>query len=109
MSNFLIGCSFAVPAGLFYKRRKTAKNALIGMSVGTVTMAAVGCLSNAFVMFPLYSVAMGIPVDSFIAMGTKINPAINNMVTFVLLSMVPFNLIKGVMISRGLPCFPTSV
>ena len=99
LSNFLIGCSFAVPAGLFYKRRKTAKNALIGMSVGTVTMAAVGCLSNAFVMFPLYSVAMGIPVDSFIAMGTKINPAINNMVTFVLLSMVPFNLIKGVMIS----------
>ena len=71
LSNFLIGCSFAVPAGLFYKRRKTAKNALIGMSVGTVTMAAVGCLSNAFVMFPLYSVVNGNPCGQLYCHGNE--------------------------------------
>lgn len=99
LSNFFIGCAFAVPAGIFYRKRKTRKNAVLGMAAGTLLMVIMGCLSNAFVMFPLYSVVMGIPMDSFIAMGTAIHPAIDNMVTFVVLCMVPFNLVKGIIIS----------
>ena len=99
LSNFFIGCAFAVPAGIFYRKRKTRKNAVLGMATGTLLMVIMGCLSNAFVMFPLYSVVMGIPMDSFIAMGTAIHPTIDNMVTFVVLCMVPFNLVKGIIIS----------
>ena len=99
LSNFFIGCAFAVPAGIFYRKRKTRKNAVLGMAAGTLLMVIMGCLSNAFVMFPLYSMVMGIPMDSFIAMGTAIHPAIDNMVTFVVLCMVPFNLVKGIIIS----------
>lgn len=99
LSNFFIGCAFAVPAGIFYRKRKTRKNAVLGMATGTLLMVIMGCLSNAFVMFPLYSMVMGIPMDSFIAMGTAIHPAIDNMVTFVVLCMVPFNLVKGIIIS----------
>ena len=99
LSNFFIGCAFAVPAGIFYRKRKTRKNAVLGMAAGTLLMVIMGCLSNAFVMFPLYSVVMGIPMDSFIAMGTAIHPAIDNMVTIVVLCMVPFNLVKGIIIS----------
>lgn len=99
LSNFFIGCAFVVPAGLFYKKRKTRKNALMGMAAGTLLMVLMGCFSNAFIMFPLYSTAMGIPVDTFIAMGTAIHPSINNMMTFVILCMVPFNLMKGIVIS----------
>lgn len=99
LSNFFIGCAFAVPAGIFYRKRKTRKSAVLGMAAGTLLMVIMGCLSNAFVMFPLYSMVMGIPMDSFIAMGTAIHPAIDNMVTFVVLCMVPFNLVKGIIIS----------
>lgn len=99
VSNFVIGCAFVVPAGLFYKKRKTRKNALRGMAVGVVLMALMGCLTNAFIMFPMYSVLMGIPIDTFIAMGTAIHPSIDNMMTFVILCMVPFNLVKGIVIS----------
>ena len=77
LSNFIIGCAFVVPAGLFYKKKKTRANALKGMAAGTLLMAAMGCLTNAFIMFPLYSTLMGIPMDSFIAMGTAIHPAID--------------------------------
>ena len=87
LSNFIIGCAFVVPAGLFYKMKKTRANALKGMAAGTLLMAAMGCLTNAFIMFPLYSTLMGIPMDSFIAMGTAIHPAIDNMVTFVILTV----------------------
>ena len=72
LSNFIIGCAFVVPAGLFYRKKKTRVNALKGMAAGTLLMAAMGCLTNAFIMFPLYSTLMGIPMDSFIAMGTAI-------------------------------------
>ena len=99
LSNFVIGCAFVVPAGLFYKRRKTKKNAVIGMASGTVLMAVMGCFTNAFIMFPLYSTLMGIPIEDFIAMGAAINPAVDNMFTFVILCMVPFNLLKGIVIS----------
>ena len=74
----------------------------IPVLVGTFAMgplAGMGCLTNAFIMFPLYSTLMGIPMDSFIAMGTAIHPAIDNMVSFVILCMVPFNLLKGIVIS----------
>lgn len=99
VSNFLIGCAFAVPAGLVYKRHKSRKSALKGMALGVGLMTIMGCFSNAFIMFPLYSTLMGIPMESFIAMGTAIHPAIDNMVTFVILCMVPFNLLKGIVIS----------
>ena len=91
LSNFVIG--------LIYRRKKTKKNALIGMACGTVFMAALGCLSNAFVIFPMYSAVMGIPMEQFVAMGTAINPAVDNLFTFIILCMAPFNLMKGIVIS----------
>lgn len=42
LANFLIGCAFVMPAAWIYKAQKTEKNAVIGMAVGTVFMAAVG-------------------------------------------------------------------
>ena len=99
LSNFVIGCAFVVPAGLIYRRNKTKKSALIGMGCGTVFMAALGCLSNALVMFPLYSTVMGIPMEQFVAMGTAINSAVDNLFTFIILCMAPFNLMKGIVIS----------
>lgn len=99
LSNFVIGCAFVVPAGLFYKKQRTRKSAIKGMATGVALMVVMGCLSNAFIMFPVYSTLMGIPIQDFIAMGTAIHPAIDNMFTFVILCMVPFNLMKGIVIS----------
>jgi riboflavin transporter FmnP len=39
------------------------------------------------------------PLDSLIAMGTNVNPAINNISTFVFYAVTPFNLLKGVVVS----------
>ena len=38
----------------------------------------------------------GSGVDTFIQMGTAINPAITNLFTFCALCVAPFNLLKGV-------------
>lgn len=99
LANFLIGCSFILPAGLIYKYKKTRKSALIGMSAGTVTMAVFGAALNAFLLLPVYATAFHMPIDALVKMGTAINPAIDNLFTFCLLAVTPFNLLKGVLIS----------
>ncbi len=99
LANFLIGCAFVMPAAWIYKAQKTKKNAFIGMAVGTVFMAGVGGLLNAFVLLPAYAAAFGMPIDALVAMGTAVNKAITSLTTFVLFSVVPFNLLKGVIVS----------
>ncbi len=99
LANFIIGCSFVVPAGLIYKARKTRKNAIIGMAAGTVFMTVVGCFVNAFMLLPTYAAAFHMPIDALIGMGTAVNPGINSLLTFALLAVAPFNLLKGAVVS----------
>lgn len=96
-ANFCIGCALILPAGWIYKIKRTKKSAVIGMAVGTVSMAVVGAILNAVVMLPFYSNFM--PLDTIIAAGAAINPAISNIWTFVILAVAPFNLIKGGIVS----------
>lgn len=98
-ANFLIGSAFIVPAGLFYKKCRSRKSAVTGMAAGTLLMAAIGCVINAFILLPMYAVAFGMPIDTFVAMGTQINSSIDSLFTFVILTVAPFNLFKGVVMS----------
>ena len=99
IANFVIGCSFCVPAGLIYRSNRTRKNALIGMVTGTVLMAVIGGFINAFVLLPTYAAAFGMPIDALVGIGTAVNSHITNLTTFVLFAVVPFNIVKGVLVS----------
>ena len=99
LANFVIGCSLVLPAAILYQRHKSRKTALIGMAAGTVTMTVVGSLINYFVLLPVYSAALPMPMEALIGLGTKINPAIDGLWTFVLFAVAPFNLLKGILVS----------
>lgn len=99
LANFFIGISFVFPAALIYKYKKCVKNAVIGMAVGTISMTVVGGLINLYVMLPLYANIFGMPLDAIVELGSKLNPAINNLYSFVLLATTPFNLIKAILSS----------
>lgn len=99
IANFCIGCCFAVPASLIYHHKKNRKNAMIGLGAGTLFMTVVGCFINMYVMLPVYSAAFHMELEKLIAMGTAVNPAINNMWTFILLAVAPFNMLKGILVS----------
>lgn len=99
IANYLMGCALVVPAGLFYRRKKSKKNAMIGMAVGTLTLVVVGCILNAYVLLPTYSKAFGMPVDALIEMGSAVNPGIKDIFSFVLLAVAPFNVLKGIIVS----------
>lgn len=99
LGNFLIGCSFILPASVIYYRKKDKKHAVIGMVIGTLLMTVAGCLINGYILLPAYSIGLGIPMEGLISMGTAINPAITNIMSFVVLAVAPFNLLKGAVVS----------
>lgn len=97
LANFIIGAAMVIPAGVIYKVKKTKKAAVLGMVVSTLVMAVVGVFLNAYVMIPLYSQFM--PIDSIVEAGKAIIPFVNDVFTFCVFCVLPFNLIKGVIVS----------
>jgi len=99
LGNFLIGCSLVLPATIIYYRKKTFKTAVIGLMVGSICMVILGNFMNAFILLPAYAYFFNMPIEALIAMGTRVNPAIDNLSTFIFLAVTPFNLLKGVAVS----------
>ena len=97
LANFVIGISLVVPSALIYMKHKTKKSAIIGLAVGTLTMAVVGALANYFVLIPFYAQVW--PLDAIIEMGTVVNPAIDSVMTMVIYGVLPFNIVKGFVLS----------
>ena len=98
-ANFVIGCALVLPAAIIYKRKKTKKGAMIGLVTGTLFMTFAGCFINAYIMLPTYAKAFGMPIDALVEMGSAVNASITDLFTFVMFAVVPFNLLKGVLVS----------
>jgi riboflavin transporter FmnP len=99
LANFVVGCSLAFPATAIYHINRKRSGALLGLCVGTAVLTVFGSAFNAIYLLPKFSQLFGLPLPAIIDMGSKINPAISNLSTFVLLAVAPLNLVKGVMIS----------
>lgn len=97
LANLVIGCAMVIPAGVIYKIRRTKKDALIGMGISTLVMSVVGVFMNAYVMIPLYTAFM--PIEQIIEAGKAIIPAVSDTLTFCLFCVLPFNLLKGILVS----------
>lgn len=99
LANFVVGMSFILPASLIYMFRKNRNSFIIGAILGTVVLTIFGSIFNVIYLLPKFASMYGMSLDSLIAMGTAINPNITSVFTFVLFSVVPFNIIKGVVVS----------
>ena len=98
-ANFCIGVCLVVPASITYQKHKTKKNAFIGMLVGTLFMAVAGVVLNYFVMIPFYVKAFGMPLEAIIGAGAKIQPLVTNKLSFTIVCVAPFNIVKGIIVS----------
>lgn len=99
LANFVIGCSFLLPASILYLFHKTKKNAVAGCVAGTLVMTVFGTAFNAVYLLPKFAQLYGLPLENIIEMGHAINPAINNVATFVIFAVAPMNLLKGGIVS----------
>jgi len=99
LANFVVGCSFVLPATIWYHAHKSKHSAIIGLILGTVSMAVLGSAFNAIYLLPKFSELYGLPLDTIIAMGTAIRGGVTSVTTFVMLCVAPLNLVKGAMVS----------
>lgn len=97
LANFVVGIGFVVPASVVYSVNKTKKGALIGMAVGTVTMTLLASLANYYVLIPLYAKVYS--MDAILNMMSQANKAIVDLKTYIVYAVIPFNVIKAVLVS----------
>lgn len=97
LANFVIGCSFILPASVIYAFGKKKKSAIAGCIVGTVVLTLFGTAFNAVYLLPAFSVLFGMPMESILQAGTAVNPLAtgDNVINFVAVCVAPLNLIKG--------------
>ena len=98
-ANFVVGCTMVLPAVFIYHAHKSRHSAVMGLILGTVCMAGLGSLFNALYLIPKFSELYGLPLETIIARGTQINGNIQSLTSFVLIAVVPLNLIKGLLVS----------
>lgn len=98
LADFLVSIAFIVPASLIYWRRKNRKDALLGMAAGTLGIIIMGCLTNYYLLIPLFS-KLFMPLEDILAAAATTLPGVKSLWTYVLWVVVPFNLIKGLLIS----------
>lgn len=96
LADFIITGSFALTAGLVYRRFHSHKGAKLAAvcSVGVIT--AVGCVANWFILLPFYRNIM--PIDAIIAACSAVNPAVKDAAGYIWFGVLPFNLVKGVIV-----------
>lgn len=98
-ANFVVGCSFVLPASITYHWKKNRATAMGGLALGTGIMTVFGSLFNAVYLLPKFAQLYGMPLDVIVSMGTQINGRIHSVSTLVLFAVAPLNLIKGTLIS----------
>ncbi len=98
-ANFLVGTAFVLPVGLIYRRMRTAKGAMLALTVGTLTMVIAASLLNYYILLPAYQLALQFPMERIVALGSAANPDIVDVFSFIALAIAPFNLLKGIVVS----------
>ena len=98
-ANFFVGCSFVLPATIWYQTHRNKHSAIMGLILGTLVMTTVGTAFNAVYLLPKFSQLFGLEMETIIAMGAAVNANVTNVATFVVICVAPLNLVKGGVVS----------
>lgn len=99
LANFFVGSVFVFVAGIIYQKQKSFKMAIIGMIAATIAMTLAASVLNYFFLIPFYAKLFGVSVDQYVELGAQVNRFVTDYKSFILYGIVPFNFLKGVMVS----------
>lgn len=97
LANFLVGAALIIPASMMYKKKSDVKGFAVSLALGILLMGVVGGLANYFILLPFYQNFM--PMEAIIGLGAAVNPAIKDTATLILYAIVPFNILKGFVVT----------
>jgi riboflavin transporter FmnP len=97
LANFLVGVALILPSSIIYKKNQNKKLLVMSMVGGILLMGLVGGLANYFILLPFYQNFM--PMEAIIGLGSAVNPAIKDTFTLILYAIIPFNILKGIVVT----------
>lgn len=102
LSNFILGATFVLTAGLIYQKKKTRRGAFLSGLAGSLIMGAVSIVANYFLVYPIY-VKVFFDGDESVCVGMyqMIAPFVDTLMDCLLVFNLPFTVIKG-LISLGI-------
>lgn len=98
IASFIISCSYCMVASFIYQINKSKKGAIKAMVISSLAACIIACICNYFFIIPAYVKLYNMPLEAIIAMGNAIFSVINDKLSFVLFCVLPFNVIKVVII-----------
>jgi len=97
LGDFFMTSAFCIVSSLLYRRFHTKRGAVLGMACGTAAMTVVSCFTNKYMLIPFFAKVM--PIEAILSACAKLNPLIGSVNTYVIFGVVPFNLMKGFILS----------
>ncbi len=99
-ANFVVGCSFVLPAVIWYHVHKSKYGAVLGLILGTLVMTILGTGFNAVYLLPKFAeLFYGGDMEKILSAGALINQNVTNIASFVVICVAPLNLVKGTVVS----------
>nr|WP_052364041.1 ECF transporter S component [Geomicrobium sp. JCM 19037] len=86
VTNFTASLAFVLPIAYIYRRYRTTRSLVVGVGVGTFSLTVILSVLNYFVFLPAYVWLVEMPFTPEI------------MMTMVLAGILPFNLMKGILV-----------
>lgn len=96
LSNFILGATFVLIAGVIYQKKKTKQGAFLSGLVGSFVMGAVSIASNYFLVYPIYVKVFFDGNESVcVGMYQMIAPFVDTLMDCLLVFNLPFTIVKG--------------
>lgn len=88
LANLIIGIAYVLPATIVYHKVKSNKGLSLGLIFGGLTMVVIACLTNFFILLPLYWSFLS---QEAMTAATKW--------TYIQGIILPFNVVKAIVVS----------
>ena len=97
--NLLCALAYVLPATIFYHLHRTKHGALTALVVSSGFASVFAVVANRYLAIPMYVRLYKIPLAAILKMASATNPLVHSLTDFLLLTILPFNLIKYTIVS----------
>ena len=98
MAAFICSSVYCVSAAIIYQKNRSRNQALKAMIAASILMAFTGTIVNYLLIIPAYVKLYHMPLETIISLGQAIFPIISDKLSFVLCCVLPFNLVKTMIV-----------
>ncbi len=99
VADLIIGCLVGIVTSIIYKKYHTKKGGIIALTVGCAVWVAGACISNGFILLPWFMKTYGEEAVLGMLSYMKGLNSNNYMVYYILLAVIPFNLLLSIVVS----------